>query len=62
MPFTIPEALSDLPELLSIVQKISDGVTALPTPKTAKAYADLAAEILPDLGKLIDTIEAQVKS
>ncbi len=62
MPFTIPEALADLPELLTLVQKISAGVEGLPKPPapvSAASYANLVASILPDLGKLIDEIRVQ---
>lgn len=62
MPFTIPEALADLPALLTLVQKISAGVAGLPVPPapiSAKAYADLVSNVLPDLGELIDTIRVQ---
>lgn len=65
MPFTIPEALADLPALLNLVQKISNGVSALPQPPaavSAKAYADLISSVLPDLGSLIDTIREQAAS
>ena len=62
MPFTIPETLEDLPALLTLVQKINTGVSAMPKPPapvTAKAYADLVASVLPDLGSLIDVIRKQ---
>jgi len=59
MPFTIPEALADLPELLVIVQKIASGAQALPKPLSASAVTDLAASVLPDLGRLIDKVAAQ---
>jgi hypothetical protein len=62
MPFTIPEALEDLPAMLSIVQKIADGVKALPATKTAKDYSTLICAVLPDVATLIDQIEVQVKS
>lgn len=62
MPFTIPEALADLPAALSLVQKISDGVSKLPKPPapvTASAYSDLLVSVLPDLASLIDTVREQ---
>ena len=62
MPFTVPEALADLPAALALVQKIADGVNSLPAQKTAKAYSDLLCTVLPDLANLIDEIEAQAKS
>jgi hypothetical protein len=62
MAFTVPEVLADLPALLNLVNKIAAGVEALPDPPaavSAKAYADLVASVLPDLGALIDVIRAQ---
>jgi hypothetical protein len=62
MPFSIPEALADLPALLALVQKIEAGVIGLPAQRTAKVYSDLICSLLPDLATLVDQIEAQVKS
>jgi hypothetical protein len=62
MAFTIPEAITDLPALLNLVNKIASGVSGLPQPPapiSAKAYATLVASLLPDLGDLIDTIRKQ---
>jgi hypothetical protein len=65
MPFTVPEIVSDLPALLTLVNKIATGVEALPKPPapvSAKAYADLVASLLPDLGALIDVVREQAAS
>lgn len=65
MPISILELVQDLPALLALVQKISDGVAKLPKPPepiSAKAFGDLAASALPDLGALIDQIRAQAAS
>jgi len=65
MPFTVPEALADLPAALSLVQKINEGVSALPKPPApvaAKDYSNLLVSVLPDLAALIDTIREQAAS
>lgn len=62
MPFTIPEALADLPAALTLVQKISAAVANLPKPPapfTAKAYSDLLVSILPDIANLVDVVRVQ---
>jgi hypothetical protein len=65
MPFTIPEALADLPAALTLINKIQAGVAALPKPPeavTAKAVSDLLVSVLPDLAALIDTVREQAAS
>lgn len=60
MPFTIVDAIEDVPELLTIVQQVQAGIAALPKPAKASDYTKLAAAILPSVGTLIDTVEAQL--
>jgi hypothetical protein len=65
MPFTIPEALEDLPEGLALVNKIATSIKALPAPPTPRKASDYAAIVVacaPDLAALIDKVEEQVKS
>ena len=62
MPFTLPEALADIPELLALVQSI---VAVIPQVQAAKSFADrqkLSEPIQEALAKLIDEISAQVAS
>jgi hypothetical protein len=64
MGFTIPEALADLPQALSLVQKIQADVQALPPAAERKAvdYGKIVSDVTPDLCALIDEVEAQIKS
>jgi hypothetical protein len=64
VPFTIPEALEDLPAALSLVQKIQANVGSLPPAANRKMadYSTIICACLPDLAALIDTVEAQTKS
>lgn len=62
MPFTLPEALEDLPALLTLVQAVEAGIKALPPTPTFSDDAKLIASLLPQLGTLVDTIKAQIAS
>ena len=62
MAFTIADALEDIPEILVLVQQIQAGVSALPKPSKASDYTKLAAAVLPAVGAMIDTVEAQIKA
>lgn len=61
MPFTIPEALSDFPEAMSLINEVATAVQGWPNgkPPNAKAVGDLLAEIGPALGAMIDKIAKQ---
>jgi len=60
MPFTIPEALADLPELLDLIQTIQAAVET-----TGKSEADKVLDTMdvaiPKLTKLVRKIIAQTK-
>lgn len=60
MAFSIGDALEDIPEILVLVQQIEAGVVALPKPAKASDYTKLAASVLPAVGTLIDTVQAQI--
>lgn len=61
-PAEIEALVTDLPALLSLYAKVKAAVSALPAGDTkAVDYANVAVQILPDLGTLIDNIRAQVK-
>lgn len=65
MPFTIPEALADLPEALDLINEIQAGVAALPKPPepvSASAYSALLVTVLPKLAALIDKVREQAAS
>jgi len=61
MAFTIPEALSDLPELLDLIQTIETGVSAPDKPEADKILDTIDATV-PKLTKLVRTVIAQSKS
>lgn len=63
MPFSIPEVLADIPELLGLVQKIEEQIKSLPaTGRKAADYGKIIVAVVPDLTALIDTIESQAAS
>jgi hypothetical protein len=60
MAFSIADALEDIPEVLVLVQQVEAGLKALPKPAKASDYTKLAASVLPSVGSLIDTVQAQM--
>lgn len=60
MPFSILDALEDVPALLALVQQVEAGVQALPKPAKASDYTKLAAAVLPSVGALIDEVQSQI--
>ncbi len=70
MPFDWNEAVSDIPQIVALIQKIEKGLSAIPAAPTpappggipVAPYFDLAASVLPELGDLIDLVKAQAAS
>ena len=60
MPFSVIDALEDIPVLLTLVQQVEAGIQGLPKPAKASDYTKLAAAVLPSVGALIDEVQAQI--
>ena len=62
MPFTLPEALEDLPEGLALVQTIAAAVPQIQAAKTFVDRQKITEPIQEKLAALVDKVVAQVAS
>ena len=62
MPFTLPEALEDLPEGIALVQEIANAVPAIQAATTFAARQKITEPIQEKLAALVDKVVAQVAS